>query len=222
MPYVMREKIYVHHHLGLGDHIVCNAIVRSLHKKHGPVLLAVKKQNYSSVKQLYRDIDVSLHQVNCDEDCHAMYQKYPSVIVGFEDLRRRNTVEWEEAFYAQMGMDYSERFTGFHIDRDHDREKALEEEINLPEEFAFCNTSTSRGCLEIEIDTRMEKIFLEEKTDNIFDWMGVIEKASEIHTVDSSIFQLIKQLNLKSNKYFYDVRNLHFSIPKSQSWKILH
>ena len=32
----------------------------------------------------------------------------------------------------------------------------------------------------------------------------------------------IKQLNLKSNKYFYDVRNLHFSIPKSQSWKILH
>jgi hypothetical protein len=202
----MREKIYVHHHLGLGDHIVCNAIVRSLRKKHGPVLLAVKKENYISVKQLYRDIDVSLHQVTCDNDCHDMYQKYPSVRVGFENLWRRNTDKWEEAFYDQMGVDYSERFTGFHIDRDYDKEKALEEILNIPKEFAFCNTSTSRGCHQIEINTGVKKIFLEQKTDSIFDWIGVIEKASEIHTVDSAIFQLIKQLDVKGKKIFYDVR----------------
>ena len=28
------KSVLIHHHLGLGDHIVCNAIVRKLHKKY--------------------------------------------------------------------------------------------------------------------------------------------------------------------------------------------
>jgi hypothetical protein len=42
---------YIHHHLGLGDHIVCNAIVLSLFKKYTDITLAVKEHGNS--KQEY-------------------------------------------------------------------------------------------------------------------------------------------------------------------------
>ena len=37
--------------------------------------------------------------------------------------------------------------------------------------------------------------------------MGVIENATEVHTVDTSWFHLIKQMRLDKPKYYYHVRN---------------
>ena len=50
-------KTYIHHHLGLGDHIVCNGIVRAAAKLHGEaggdVILAVKEENIPSIIQFH-------------------------------------------------------------------------------------------------------------------------------------------------------------------------
>ena len=37
----------------------------------------------------------------------------------------------------------------------------------------------------------------------IFEWMKIIEKASEIHTIDTSFFHLINSMNLKNVQKFF-------------------
>ena len=196
--------IYVHHHLGLGDHIVCNAIVRDLYKKYGTLTLAVKEHNHGSVKQLYRDLDIQFHKVKTDSDCLPLYFKTPTIRIGFENCRQ----DWEKSFYDQVGMDYSERFKGFRIDRDYSREGALEDKLDLPDDFAFVNRSASTGTKEIQVETSLPIVELKPITDSLFDWVGVLCKAKEIHTIDSSMFQLVKQLNVSGRKFFYDLRSV--------------
>lgn len=196
--------IYVHHHLGLGDHIVCNAIVRDLYKKYGTLTLAVKEHNHGSVKQLYRDLDIQFHKVKTDSDCMPLYFKTPTIRIGFEHCRQ----DWEKSFYDQVGLDYSDRFSKFYISRDLEREKALEDKLNLPEEYAFVNRTASTGSSDIELKTNLSLVELQPITDSLFDWIGVIEKAKEIHTIDSSIFQLIRQLPTSGDKFFYDMRKV--------------
>jgi hypothetical protein len=215
------KSVLIHHHLGLGDHIVCNAIVRKLHKKYKKIKLAVLHHNLSSVKQLYRDIDVELCPVNSDSDCEKMYKNNKFIRIGFENCKLPN---WEESFYEQMNIDYSYRFSHFFIERDYERENLLEQKLELTGKFSFHNNSYSGGKIEINSISFLHKIFLSPITDSIFDWIGVLEKAEEIHTIDSAIFQLIKQLNLNSKKYFYDIQSIVQSRTKKlpTNWFIIN
>jgi hypothetical protein len=118
-------------------------------------------------------------------------------------------------------MEYSERFSNFYIDRDFERETLLQNKLNLPCDFAFVNKAGSIGNKDIKVDTNLPIIELHPITDSIFDWIGVLEKAKEIHTIDSSIFQLAKQLNLNGKKLFYDVRKGNHKNNLDESWKII-
>lgn len=213
-------KTLIYHHLGLGDHIICNAIVRYFYEKYGMLSLFVKKHNYPSVQALYRDIKINLIKVNNDLECYDFFKDYNVIKVGFEKTTFPN---WEESFYHQLNMDYSLRFSKFYIERDYQRERSLEKKLNLPKEFALCNNSYSGGKIDINFKTNIHKIFLSPITDSLFDWIGVIEKAKEIHTMDSSIFQLIKQLDIKVDKYFYDTRKISQSrtSPPTKNWIVV-
>ena len=214
-------KIYIHHHLGLGDHIVCSAIVRRVAHiagSHGGyVILAVKEENIPSVTQLYRDVthSVKFHQVTSDEDCYEAYKKFFFLRIGFESMslarlfnQGQKPLAWERVIYNQLSIDYKHRYADFHIERDYEREKMLEDKLDLPEEFALCCTSSSEGNFAPDIRSQFKKIFLEKKTDSIFDWIGVIEKAKEIHCIDSAMFHLIKQVQPPTEtKIFYDQRS---------------
>lgn len=215
---------FIHHHLGLGDHIVCNAIVRHLHDKfssqYKSIKLAVKHHNVSSVAQLYRDINIDLYPVYGDNDCPVMYQKNNYIKIGFNHC---HYPRWEKSFYDQMKLNYSYRYSNFHISRDLDREKSLEDKLKLPKKFAFCNTHCSIGTLNDSIQTDLPKVYMSPITDSIFDWIGVIEKALEIHTIDSSVFQLIKQIKHTGKNFFYKTRNnlFEFPIELNQHWSII-
>jgi hypothetical protein len=217
------NELLIYHHLGLGDHIICNAIVRHFHEKYGPLSLFVKKHNLASVRALYKDIEVNLIQVNNDRDCYSFFNDFNVIKIGFEKTVFPN---WEKSFYDQLGSDYSLRFSKFYIERDYEREALLEQKLKLPNEFAFCNNSCSSGNLDFKFNTNLKKIMLSAMTDSIFDWIGVLEKAAELHTLDSSVFQLAKQLNLKSNKYFYNSRSLDATRQAfnfdNQSWKVIN
>lgn len=213
--------IYVHHHLGLGDHIVCNAIVRNLYKKYGKLMLAVKKHNYESIKNLYNDLHIEFHVVNSDADCVPMYSTMPFIRIGFENCRS----DWEQSFYDQVGLPYEKRFSDFFISRNFEKENNLKDTVAPKEDYCFCNISASTGKYDIPINTKLQKVYLSPVTDSIFDWLSVIESAKEIHTIDSSVFQLIKQLKLNCRKVFYDIRALDRtrSTPsfEDSSWEIV-
>jgi len=214
--------IYIHHHLGLGDHIVCNAIVRNIYTKYGKLMLAVKKNNYSSVRHLYSDLNIEFHVVNDDSDCIEKYKIMPYVRIGFENCRD----DWEKSFYDQVNLSYDKRFSDFYIKRNPETENALKTKVISSDDYSFCNVAASTGKYNIPIKSKFDKVYLSPLTDSIFDWMGVIESAKEIHIIDSSVFQLVKQLKLNCRKVFYDIRKLDKTRTtpsfEDNSWEIIN
>ena len=53
----MRKKIILHHHLGMGDHICLNGLVRNMRDSMEHIILLCKSINKANVEYLYRDVD---------------------------------------------------------------------------------------------------------------------------------------------------------------------
>ena len=194
--------MYIHHHLGLGDHIVCNGLVRYLTKFETDVTIAVKKHNAASVKAMYADTNFKFDEIETDEDAVKNY-KQRTYRIGHETVQ----LLWEEGFYRQYNIDYSERWKSYHCERNKEHEQLVLDTLQLPEKFAFVNTTSSDGKLDIQLKTDLPTIELQLITKNMFAWLPVLEKATELHTIDSSIFQLIKQYKFNKRKVFYDYRS---------------
>jgi hypothetical protein len=212
--------LLLHHHLGLGDHFVCNGLVRYIYfNLRKDITLVTKEHNYETVKALYSDINLKYMVVNSDYD--VKYENYLYARIGFEYCKNE---EWEKSFYDQIKLDYSNRYKYCFFPRDHKREKELINKLQIDGDYCFCNTSCSNKDYDIKIKTNYQKIYLQKITNNLLDWIGVIENAKEIHTIDTSVFQMIKNLNIKSNKYFYSIRQKNnegspFSLD-NQDWTI--
>jgi hypothetical protein len=185
---------------------VCNGLVRNLLKQHDVKFkLAVRKRDVGSVKQLYADTDqIILDPVSGNEEAKRNYEGQTFMIGPCvnPNVRRKGT-KWEKQFYDQLGLDYTKRYSDFYIQRDYKRESLLLEKLNLPEKYIFANNRWSRGKESLAIDTELPIIYLENLSDSLFDWIPVIEKATEVHTVDTAIFHLIKQIAPKCTKVFY-------------------
>jgi hypothetical protein len=215
------NKYLIHHHLGIGDHIVCNAIVRKKYFDLKNIVLVVLKHNLDSVKSLYQDIDISFLPVSSDKEAEDNYKNYEVFRIGFEKC---NIDNWEKSLYDQLNLDYSIRYKDFVLPRNFERENSLFKKINPPDKFAICNVRSTKMLHNFPIQTSLPLIQMEFLTNNIFDWTLLIEKASEIHMIDSAPFQLVKQLNLDTNKFFYDTRSLDSSRTRptfNQDWKII-
>lgn len=202
---MLNNNIYIHHHLGLGDHIVCNGLVRKIvsDNEGSHITLAVKHHNLKSVKSLYSGNSIKFDPILNDIEAQNNYRLHSKIIrVGFEHCDINN---WESSFYNQLGMDYSLRYSNFKMERNYDSEKLLLSKLSLPDKYIFCNINSSVGEFDINVESDLPKVYLQPLTDSIFDWIPVIMGAHEIHTVDSSIFHLIKQLSLPQKKIYYNI-----------------
>ena len=52
----MKKKYYIYHHLGLGDHIIVNGLIRKIIKDDGLYFLFCKKHNVDSVEFMFKDL----------------------------------------------------------------------------------------------------------------------------------------------------------------------
>ena len=76
------DGIYLHHHLGLGDHIVCTGLVRKIvsDNKGRCVTLAVKHHNLKSVKSLYRGSTIKFDPILNDMEAQHNYPGHSKII----------------------------------------------------------------------------------------------------------------------------------------------
>lgn len=108
---------------------------------------------------------------------------------------------WMNSKYESTGVDMQDWKDYVHIKRNPERESNLISQLNLPEEFALVNnTYGPPGNVKIH-NIRLTRDlpvvnvqFIDGYTP--FDWIGVIEKSKEFHTVDTS-FSLIVESELE-------------------------
>jgi hypothetical protein len=207
------EDFIIYHHLGLGDHIICNGLVREIIKNNSfnSYKLIVKKHNLPSVRFMFRDIkNISFQEVNNDVEADQFILKNnkPYVKIGFQFMH--SNVTWDKSFYKQCDVDFNKRWDSFKYERDLISEENLYKTLNSTQEkYVLIHNKASDGIDRIDykiVDDSIKKIFIEKHTDVMFDYTKLIENAEEVHCVSSSFIVFVDSLNIK-NKIFYHNKN---------------
>jgi hypothetical protein len=205
--------ISIHHHLGLGDHIICNGLVREIYKKHPSIKLFCKKENAESVSFMYKDLPfLKISEVSSDEDV----SKEDFILkIGFDIsflYINFTNYTWDESFYKQCNIDFSKRWTSFYFERDPLREKEFFKKLNPQNEpFALIHSSGSdkiERVDETKINKNLKQIKIKkEYSNNIFDYSSLIDQAEEIHCIDSAFKHLVDSFSLSKNLFYHDKNN---------------
>lgn len=212
--------MYIYHHLGLGDHIICHGIVRNICRKFSNEMniLFVKPQFLESVSFMYNDIANIQYMTMNDNQVHEFLKgvnKESIVYIGHQHLEEyiKESKTFDKAFYDQVGLNFKKRWTHFIIRRDLQREIALFNKINPPEKYIFLHDDPKRGLvidrshfINKDLPVIIPDITL---TNNIFDYLTLMDKAEEIHCIDSSFKLMADSVLNRNHNLFYHLRLLN-------------
>ncbi|MAV62061.1 MAG: hypothetical protein CMI80_01080 [Candidatus Pelagibacter sp.] len=135
------------------------------------------------------------------------------ISIGFENydkiknLNKDKKNQWpcDIIFYKQFNIPFKKRFTETYWRRDKKNEKKLYKKlIKKNEKFAFIHDDPKRNIYLKNnfLNKKIKKIVKNDVKENIFNYGMILEKADEIHIMESSIRQIIEVLKIKSKKIF--------------------
>lgn len=198
------DNFYVYHHLGLGDHLVCNAIVRNICNKFTDkqIVMFCKPPYRSTVEFMYRDVSNLTIKSLYDNEVHDMLSNVPEadkILIGHHHLMSfvngENTTA-EKAFYKQVGLKHDKKWSDFYVLRDKKREEDLLSRLNPDnKDIIFLQEDRTRNfIINRNLIINKDAIVIEPHiniTDNIFDYLTIIEKSCEIHVFESCFMYMI-------------------------------
>jgi hypothetical protein len=220
-------KTYLYHNLGLGDHIICNAIVRHVAKAFDKVLLFAKRHNAESVKFMFRDINVVVVAVKSDQEAEEVLAYDLSenrIRIGCTGDKWVTTgpETFDEVFYRQALMDFKDRWDGF---------KYEPSELffqGSKGKYKFIHEDSERGYTinKQYCDIKDIPILRPDRraSNNIFAWDRLIAEAEEVHCINSSFLLLADSIPTKGKLYFHKyARNEgDFCVPKlRKDWTVI-
>lgn len=208
---MLQDNLLIYHHLGLGDHIVCNAIVRSRCLLYESVILLCKHHNFESVKAMYSDIrNIKIYSVDNDEVAKSIMRCHIGAILALgymnPDWSENNGRSFDQQFYRQANLPLFKRWTGFGVMRNEKTESALIKKLYPPKDFIFLHDDAERG---YKIDYKKISTLLPVVrpyigvTKNIIDYIAVMELATEIHCINSSFMLLADSVPLQGEKFVH-------------------
>jgi hypothetical protein len=214
--------ITIHHHLGLGDHFVCNGLVNFICKSspQASIHLICKKHNLDTVKYLYSE-NTQVRVISMDGvDEISIVNNYVSKIssllirVGFENCDLNS---WDTSFYKQLNIDFIERYRFFKLPR-----KKPEQILQIPDKpYILIHDQSSKKKHNLHIDSDLYKTYIiKQEGYHLLSYLDIINNAEEIHCIDSASFHLIDSLpNITNKLYYHNVRKNVTNFNKSLKWK---
>ena len=205
---------YIYHHLGLGDHIICNGLVRSLINYNEQYLMFVKSHNYETVKFMYRDLN-NLKFIIGDDNYAVNFikdNKIPNediIVAGF--FNHPQSKYFDESFYLQNNVPFINRWVNFKVDRDNKSEMKLFKEFRVKEnEYVFVHDDPTRG-LEINEELIVNKNLplirpINGLTTNVFDYCYLMQNSIESHFIDSSFRLIFDSLRLRNTEIYFHLK----------------
>ncbi len=222
--------IFIKHHLGMGDHIVHNGMIRRIVKENedSKILIASQKHNIKNVQYMFRDLSqITIIEVGGDREVNDLIHsiKFDKVISSHLDDRGAYSYSkyFDDAFYRQVGMDPKIKNQSYYIDRDLDLENRVFDEIitskgitdylfihektidtSLDDELGQPLFSTPSQLMSIRLDSTLPIISAGEKY-GIFELLKVIEKAQAVHLTSSCFLSLMmcKKYNENITAHMY-------------------
>jgi hypothetical protein len=145
---------------------------------------------------------------------------HPDLVVR-QDLARN--MKFDQYKYAVAGVPFREKWN-LQIVRDRAREEALFRQVVGAEEFVVCHLAGSNFRAAFDVAAMAEGrqvIEITAITDNFFDWLAVIERASLRIMIDSCFANLTDQLQIAGRKLFLVRSSWEFTPVLLGDWSYL-
>lgn len=214
---VMIPQLIVYHHLGLGDHIICNGMVHWInHHWADEIWLPALDGNFESVQRLYsmqpKVKVVSLQDVGGNTIKEIVQINNMSTQFSVPMLKISqwgNTTEFDRRFYDSLGIDFQVSHDWFTPVPEDDHMKALHETVTKGlTEYCLIHDTASIGKKDLKITTDLPQIRIEKIPGyTLFDWTKTILEAKEIHCIDSSAIHMVDRLHLnpETKLHYHDI-----------------
>jgi len=223
-----REKLWIFHHLGIGDCFICNGIVRHYAFITKNITLFYKDPYKEKVKRLYQDLDnISFEDGGIYEDNLAKLWEMtnpgkPLLKCRIERLPEDGT-KFDQIFYNQANLPIEYKWSKFYFKRDYKREKEVFYDIlglYANEDFIFLHDDERVETKSIPSDIKIIKPDNQEI--DIYDYLFTIEMAKEVHLMNSSFYNLVDCIQLKHNNLFYhEYIRTNVNPTTKLKWKII-
>lgn len=194
------KPLYVQWHLGNGDALLCNGLIRVLAERHGKVIIPSYPHNLQAVSFMFSD-DPRIEVVEAQSSIHAAAMAVASgnhLQLGYYSDGKFDPRRFDQEFYSQANVPFSARWDAFKIPYEM-------RQVHLEEGHAFVHQDSERGFgLSDEHFPRAMSIILVNKTRAFFDWIPDIQKCEEIHVINSCFLILIDSLpDIECQKLFF-------------------
>lgn len=220
------DSFIIHHHLGLGDSIICNGLVNYLSKKNNKVYLPVKSNLLDKINYLYSDNnDVEIFEIdNESREQDILYfaeKKSVKILrIGFDNI---GATSFNLAFYKQIGLPYRYTYKYFNLPEAVDKELELQNHLidyyNVdPKNYSIVHNEYQwpGGTFELKNTDEKNTIFVTRESDifnNIFYYQKLIQDANTIHCINSSFLHLVERVKTSAKLYYHHLRKnkMHLS-----------
>ena len=209
------DSIFILGHPGLGDHILCSGIYRSYATNYRLCLISALRSNHKSVAELVKDVE-NIRVVPYESEMWMIAQRNLLRKAGFNTLSlglfgtnwlSDELARFDENYYRQAGLSFNSRWDSFKYVRNSEKEDLLFEILGCAgDDYIFVHDDPSRS---FQIDTKKlpsdlrvirPTLDLANKF-SFFDYTKIIEKAIQIHCIESSFCAYIESLDLQKPKY---------------------
>jgi len=201
---------YIYPHLGLGDQIICNGLVRHYAEIYDRIYLFCKEHYLKNVSTMYKD-NPKIRFISMDDNSvknfMAINPDNNYIVTGHTPEYFKLLVDPETfdlLFYKMLGLDPNFKWNKFYYQRDLESEKKVYEAYKLKdgEDFIFIHESPERKVYK-NLNTKIRRIYPDNMSLTIFDYLYIIEKAKEVHVMNSSFMNLIDCIQLRNSGLFY-------------------
>lgn len=205
-----KKTIFVKTHLGMGDNITHNGLIRKIAKENPDcdIFTASKDYYFENVKYMYRDVP-NINVISVVEDSglqrHLQTNKYDKIIsTHFGDgMPYHYERYFDNAFYMMVGVDPKVKIDYFHLERDVDLEDKIYKKLVTDkgiQDYVFVHEKKENRVLidRSKIGTDLPVVVAEPEY-GIFELLKVIENAKSVHVVSSCFLSLFMCKNYNKN-----------------------
>jgi hypothetical protein len=210
------NKIFVKHHLGMGDSVVHNGMVRKIVEDNpdSQIYIAAKHHYFTNVKFMFRDNpNITVISVLDDNEMERIVHSnnFDKIISSHFNTNSSYNYEiyFDDAFYLIVGMDPKIKQEYFFIDRDYELEEKVFNELITSKgitEYHFVHEKPDQN-IKIKrdlLDSNYPVITAEPQYD-MFSLLKVIENAKSVNIISSSFLSLMmcKKFNENTVAHMY-------------------
>jgi len=215
------KSVYIYEHLGLGDQIACNGLVRAIKEKYDRVYVFAKPKNTKNVMRMFAD-DLEIRVMAMEEPNVRQFMNIAPqneyLVIGHEKLHQELAKDpdgrFDQIFYKMAGLPFEYKWDKFYFKRHMESEyDAYYNKLGLKDgdEFIFVHDDSERPIPSDRLPQGIKIVRPDRRDISIFDFLYTIEKAKEVHCIDSSFFNLIDCIQLRSddNLFFHKYVKIH-------------